>query len=166
MASKELIYNQQINLIMDEAVLDSLNIAFCDTDKEGLPIVDMDALKDNIINESAIGLLGSIDNETRTLIESRIMFVIYMDKDGYYYYKNGKWSKKIKYISERHEIVIEQISMEIDKIIGKKYRTLIPYNEGEDYKNSIDKYSCLVFYEQLDRYYCFSGARIQLGNSV
>lgn len=160
--SKELIHNQQINLIMDEVVVDSLNIAFYDTDSEGIPVVDRDELMNNIINEASIGILGNIDEYTKSIIESRIMFLIYMDRDGYYCYQNGNWTDKIKYNSDVHSMVVEQISMKINSMVGNRYKALIPYNGGEDYKNTIEKYSCLVFYEQLNKYYCFSGARIQL----
>lgn len=161
-ASKELIHNQQINLIMDEVVVDSLNISFYDTNNNGVPLVDKSELKENIINEAAIGLLGSIDESSKNVIESRIMFLIYLDEDGYYCYINGKWTKKIKYDSDIHAVVVDQVSQKINSIVGNKYKALIPYNEGEDYKNSIDKYSCLVFYKQLNKYYCFSGAKINL----
>lgn len=160
--SKELIHNQQINLIMDEVVVDSLNIAFYDTDSEGIPVVDRDELMNNIINEASIGILGNIDEYTKSIIESRIMFLVYMDRDGYYCYQNGNWTAKIKYNSDVHSMVVEQISMKINSMVGNRYKALIPYNGGEDYKNTIEKYSCLVFYEYLNKYYCFSGARIQL----
>ena len=143
-------------------VVDSLNIAFYDTDPEGIPVVDKYGLMDNIINEAAIGILGNIDDYTKSIIESRIMFLIYLDRDGYYCYQNGKWTDKIKYNSDVHSMIVEQISMKINSMVGNRYKALIPYNEGEDYKNTIEKYSCLVFYEQLNKYYCFSGARIQL----
>jgi len=161
-ASKELIHNQQINLTMDEVVVDSLNVSFYDTDSNGIPLVDKEELKENIINEAAICLLGSIDESSKNIIESRIMFLLYLDSDGYYCYRNGKWTDEIKYDSDIHAVVVEQVSQKINSIVGNKYKTLIPYNDGEDYKNSIDKYSCLVFYEQQNKYYCFSGATIIL----
>ena len=160
--SKELLHSQHINLIMDEAVVDSLNVSFFDTDNNGIPIVDREELKDNIIDEAAIGLMGNINDDTRNIIESRIMFVMYLDRDGYYCYRNGKWSDIIRYNSDVHTDVVNQISDCIEGMIGNEYKALIPYNDGENYKNTIDKYSCLVFYEQLSKYYCFSGARIQL----
>ena len=161
-ASKELIHNQQINLIMDEVVVDSLNVSFYDTDNNGIPLVDKGELKENIVSEAAIGLFGSIDEASKSVIESRIMFLIYLDDDGYYCYRNGKWTDEIKYDSDIHSVVVEQVSNKINSIVGNKYKALIPYNDGEDYKNSIDKYSCLVFYEQFSKYYCFSGAKINL----
>ena len=160
--SKELIHNQQLNLIMDEVVVDSLNVAFYDTSKAGEPMVDKEELKDNILSEAAIGLLGSVDAEAKKIIDSRILFVIYMDRQGYYCYSDGKWNDMVNYSSDIHEEIVHQITSKIDDMFENRYKTLIPYNNGEDYKNSIYKYSCLVFYEQFNKYYCFSGAKINL----
>lgn len=161
-----LISNQEINLIMDESIVDSLDTAFGEVDSEGNPVVELNKLSGSLLSFMSLGLSGNDNAQIRQIIEGRIMFIIYTGENGFYCYKEGKWSDIILYNEESHESQIIQIESYIDNIMNKKYISMIPYNDGEDYKNSIHKYSAIAFYESVDGKYCFSGAKIQLNEEM
>lgn len=151
-SSKQTIYNEQINRIMDRVVTDALYLSY-DED------IHLDDLARNINELSSRAIYGT--KSQTDLVKGKIMFIIYTQGDGFYVFREGEWSQKIPYEYDEHTKKVIQISKYIDSLIDKYgYKTLIPYNDGEDYKNTIHKECVLTFFKQAGGYYCFSGARV------
>lgn len=90
--------------------------------------------------------------------------MIYMDEAGFYCYKDGKWGALTPYDGSTHGNMVKQITEYIDDLISDAFTSYIPYNDGDDYVNSIYKYSFLTFYSTVYEEYCFSGAQIKLAS--
>ena len=158
----KLLHTEQINLIVDEAVEDSLLMAVQKdtTESDEKPRVDLEFLQNKLVEYISLGLSGMSNSNVLDVIRGRVRFIIYMDDEGFYCFRSGEWSEKIKYNSLEHSGIVFQIENYVEELMGDKYKILIPQNEGDDYRNSIYPYSLIAFYEEPGGFYCLGGATV------
>ncbi len=132
-----------LNNNMDEIVVDGLRQGFTGVDKNDKKRVDLYAASERIFEEMSILFYGSKD--MKTLVYEYVKAFIYVEEDGYFLYEKGKWSDKIAFEEGmEHSMKVEVIS---DIISNRTNEVpLISYNDGENYKNTIDDNTLIIAY--------------------
>lgn len=161
-AEYNMIYlNIRYNVIMDNAVENSLRAAYESIDSSGRPEVNLIKASDYLTNELSVMLDG--DKMLREYYHDRVKLIIYTDYKGYYCYDSSRcWSGCIEYSYKEKTNHSDRIN-ELLCFIKEEYNIelSVPYNDGESYENTIDDYSLIAVYEGYDGIYCFSGAKIK-----
>lgn len=132
-----------LNNNMDEIVVDGLNAGFIGIEKDNGKKVNLDMVASQIFQEMSILFFGK--NDMRNMVEKYVKTMIYIDDDGYFLYKDGKWLEKQEFAyNMSHSDKIEEISIIIEE--ATKEVALLAYNDGESYKNTIDDNTLIIVY--------------------
>lgn len=137
------------NNTIDNIIIGSLNAGYEDN-VGGKPIIN---------RESAVNYLKNaldIMKVEMNMKLSDIKIIIFTDEDGFYIdnITNVGENNKIVYPAEiNHQKKVEMIVNEMEKVISNKDYGInttinmdIPFNDGEDWKQTISAYSMLILY--------------------
>ena len=132
-----------LNINMDEIVVDGLNAGFVGVNAMGDKLVDLNAASECIFKEMSVLLYGK--NDMQSMAQKYVKALIYVEENGYYIYENGVWSEKISFNEEStHSERVEIVSKLIEEKVGAV--SLIAYNDGESYKNTIGDNTLIIAY--------------------
>jgi len=131
-----------LNNNMDEIVVDGLNAGFLGLKENGEYEVDLKIMSNTIFEEMSLLFYESID--MKSLVWEYINVLLYVEDDGYYTFADGVWSEKEYFETESHSEKVEIISNIIDESTKGMY--LPAYNDGENYKNTIDDNTLIIVY--------------------
>ncbi len=132
-----------LNKNMDEIIVDGLNAGFTGVDENDNLNVDLEAASSRIFEELSILFYGK--NDMTAMAKKYVKCLIYVDENGYFTYDAGCWSDKMAFShdathSDKVEIVSKLIEESTDAV------SLISYNDGENYKNTIDDNTMIIVY--------------------
>ncbi len=136
----------ELNKVMDEIVVDAMEEGYGGVDGNLFPRIDRDKMIREFMRESSLLLE---ETEIREYIPSYVKKIIYVEKNGYFVYSEGRWSSKILFETEEHEEKVKVIVRSLSKAVNngtesEKYKINIPANSGESYSQTISEYSFLV----------------------
>ncbi len=139
----------ELNKIMDEIVVDAMEEGYGGIDGNLFPRIDKDKMIREFMRESSLLLE---ETEIRQYIPSIVKKIIYVEKNGYFVYSEGRWSSKILFETEEHEEKVKIIVRSLSRAVNNgtesgKYKINIPANSGESYSQTISEYSFLVLCE-------------------
>ncbi len=141
--NETMISEMLLNKNMDEIVVDGLDAGFTGIDADDEPIVDLDVATNHIFEEMSLLFYGK--NDMEGMAKKYVKGLIFVDKNGYSVYEEGQWSREREFDSEMsHSDRIELITRAIEEKAGEV--TLISYNDGESYKNTIDDNTLIIVY--------------------
>lgn len=128
-----------LNKNMDEIVVDGLSAGI----DNGQVEVDLEAVSNRIFEEISLLFYGK--NNMEELVLKYAKGLIYVAEDGYYVYDKGKWLDKVEFDENlSHSERVEVVSKLIEEKTGEI--SLLPYNDGESYKNTIDDNTLIIVY--------------------
>lgn len=152
--------NNRYNVIMDNGVENALRASYESVDNSGNPVVNLDTASDYLLDEVSVMFDGNKILED--YYYDRIALIIYTDDRGYYQYDKVRGWSGVKLYSDGSDTSHQDKISELLTFVEKEYNIIlsVPYNDGENYENSIDDYSLIAIYEGYDGIYCFSAAKI------
>lgn len=152
--------NSRYNVIMDNAAEDALRAAYENVGGDGNPIVNLNTASEYFAGEAAVMLSG--DKKLGDYYYDRLPVMIYTDREGFFCYRGAEGWSSIHPYGEgeytEHSAKINTLLEFIRDTYG--IELAIPYNDGEDFENTVNDYSLLVIYRGYDGMYCFSAAEI------
>ncbi|MCI8669124.1 MAG: hypothetical protein HFI34_06335 [Lachnospiraceae bacterium] len=175
-ASESVIFTTaELNKIMDEIVVDAMKEGYGGVDGNLFPLIDKDKMILEFMKESSLLLEEA---EIRQYIPLFVKKIIYVERNGYFVYSEGRWSSKILFETEEHEekvkVIVRSLSRAVNnKTDSEKYKINIPANSGESYSQTISEYSFLILCEDVtlqlngngySRYFLSGAALKQKGN--
>lgn len=132
-----------LNKNMDEIVVDGLSAGFEGEDANGHVKVNLEAASNRISEELSLLFYGK--NDMKDLAWKYVKGLIYVAEDGYYVYDKGKWLDKVGFEEKlSHSERVELVSKIIEERTGEI--SLLSYNDGENYKNTIDDNTLIIVY--------------------
>ncbi len=141
----------ELNKVMDEIVVDAMEEGSGGVDGNLFPRIDKDKMIREFMRETSLLLE---ETEIRQYIPLFVKKIIYVEKNGYYVYSEGRWSSKILFETEEHEEKVKVIVRSLSRAVNmgtetEKYRINIPAESGEAYSQTISEYSFLVLCEDV-----------------
>lgn len=141
----------ELNKIMDEIVVDAMEEGYGGVDQDLFPQIDKDRMILEFMKESSILLAEA---EIGQYIPPFVKKIIYVERNGYFVYSEGRWSSKILFKTEKQEekvkVIVRSLSGAVnDKTGAEEYKINIPANNGESYSQTISEYSFLVLCEDV-----------------
>ncbi len=154
------IYTQSIeNDILDEALIETLDYVL----KEEVDIYMQKTKNENVLNEY-VKQLEKIKKKTKNgNYKENVLFFLIIRKDRFSVYYDDKWideqiSNEYDYEADKnsylHEKLINKILEHINralknkKRIKKDYKAILPYNQGEDWYNTLKQSSLFVIFKE------------------
>lgn len=157
-----------LNNIVDQAVTDSLAKNYKEIDNSGKPIININSIFNDFMDEVNYILYGT--HENMSIQEANIPVFIVCDTEGYWIHTD-KWTKKKKYFSNNHTERISQLSKDMIKVVEQYGISVdIPLNDGEAWCQTFADYGAYAIYcndsnklmNKEYRIFSFSGAAIKL----
>lgn len=145
--------NIMYNNVMDGIVEDALRTGLCKVDKDGKPIVDLKEV------------VRCYQAEKKLYRDKEHHILIYVEEEGFYIWDSyipDKWSDMVTFsegMSTSHANMVKELALYMEE--NYSIRLSIPFNDGESFANTVEKYSLLSFSIDVSSgIRCFSGARI------
>lgn len=168
------VYTQTIeNDILDEALIETLDVVL----KEEVDI-NMENIKNNDVLDEYVRQLERINKKTQNGdYKDNVLFFLIIRNNRYSVYYNDKWvdekiSEKDNYEADKnsylHEMLIDKILDHMNKAlinnegIKKDYKAILPYNQGEDWYNTLKQSSLFVIFK--DDSYTYNGKTFEILN--
>lgn len=142
---------EEMNNLSDNVVVDSLKKAYKGVDNNLNPIIDKNILISYFLEEISYLFFLNDNYKEANNLEKYIDKIIYIEGNGYYVYKDSKWSIKIPFEDTKHVGKVAKIIRSLEnefenKIDGNRLKVLFPLNSGEAYSQTLSDYGFVVLF--------------------